>query len=249
MVINLSPELAEICGIHAGDGYLRNDGKRAELDISGNLDEQEYYDVHVAELFQKEFNINISPQIFKSRNTYGFVIRDKRVIEFMHLLGFPFGSKTYTVHIPKIILTSKDKVLFARFLRGLFDTDGHLGFRKFYGKYIPFKTTKHHYPSVQLTTVSKNLVKDVKFLLSNLGFTYNVGTYNSKLKSEHTRYKITINNACQVRKWIQIVGTKNNSKFSRYLIWEKFGFCPTKLSFNQRKDILNGKLDINSVGP
>ena len=29
-MIEISPEMAEICGIHAGDGYLRNDGKRVE---------------------------------------------------------------------------------------------------------------------------------------------------------------------------------------------------------------------------
>ncbi|MDP2906846.1 MAG: hypothetical protein Q8O03_02800 [Nanoarchaeota archaeon] len=48
----LNSETAEICGIHAGDGYLRNDGRRRELDISGNVEEQTYYDNHVIPLFE-----------------------------------------------------------------------------------------------------------------------------------------------------------------------------------------------------
>ena len=42
MTFELSPELAEICGIHAGDGYLRSNEHRIELDISGNVEEKEY---------------------------------------------------------------------------------------------------------------------------------------------------------------------------------------------------------------
>lgn len=41
MKIELTPELAEICGIHIGDGYMRRRGKRYELDISGGLEEKE----------------------------------------------------------------------------------------------------------------------------------------------------------------------------------------------------------------
>ena len=51
----MTPDLAEVCGIHAGDGYLRNDGKRRELDIGGGFEEKEYYGNHVAPLFEKVF--------------------------------------------------------------------------------------------------------------------------------------------------------------------------------------------------
>jgi hypothetical protein len=64
MVFEFSPELAEICGIHAGDGYLRNDGQRKELDISGNIEEKEYYDLHINELFKKAFSITIQCKFF-----------------------------------------------------------------------------------------------------------------------------------------------------------------------------------------
>ena len=64
--------LAELCGIHAGDGYLRNHGRRVELDISGSLEEKVYYDDHVIPLVSKLFGIKIQGREFKSRKTYGF---------------------------------------------------------------------------------------------------------------------------------------------------------------------------------
>ena len=72
--------MSELCGIHAGDGYLRFNDKRKELDISGNIEEKEYYDNHVIPLFKKTFNIELSGKLFPHRNTYGFVIRDLDVL-------------------------------------------------------------------------------------------------------------------------------------------------------------------------
>ena len=58
MKINISPELAEICGIHAGDGYLRvRERNKGEVDISRALEEKEYYDNHVIPLFNKVFKV------------------------------------------------------------------------------------------------------------------------------------------------------------------------------------------------
>ena len=69
MMFNLTPELAEICGIHAGDGYLRGGGRHWELDISGNVEEKDYYDSHITKLFKNAFGINLICKFFPSRNT------------------------------------------------------------------------------------------------------------------------------------------------------------------------------------
>ena len=40
MDFELSADLAEICGMHAGDGYMRKRGNQYEMDISGHVEEQ-----------------------------------------------------------------------------------------------------------------------------------------------------------------------------------------------------------------
>jgi intein/homing endonuclease len=248
-MINITPELAEACGIHAGDGYLRNDGIRRELDLSGNVEEQDYYDNHVAPLFNNLFGSEIKNKYFKSRNTYGFVLRNKHIdiIETFHKLGFPYGKKGKVVKIPKQILLSKNKLIHARFLRGLLDTDGCLSFRKSYGKYCKFKTSKHWYPTITLTSISKKLLEETMILLDSLNIKYYYYNQIPKNPKENKRYCIDINGVERLNKWIKTIGIKNPVKYTRYLIWKKYGFCPTNTTYEQRKDILNKKISPNQA--
>ncbi|MEI7961945.1 MAG: hypothetical protein WCI04_06435, partial [archaeon] len=78
----MTPDLAEICSIHAGGGHLKNQKrKKFQLDINGNVDEQEYYDLHVVPLFERTFGIKIKPKFFPHNHPYGFSIFNKKVCE------------------------------------------------------------------------------------------------------------------------------------------------------------------------
>jgi hypothetical protein len=48
---------------------------------------------------------------------------------------------------------------------------------------------------------------------------------------------------------MELIGMKNEVKRSRYGVWKAFGFCPTNLTFEQRKGILNGDIDPYTMGP
>lgn len=241
-----TPEVAEICGIHAGDGYLRDDGKRRELEISGGFDEKSYYDKHVIPLFNKTFNLNIKGRYFYSKSTYGFVIRypEINVIRFIHDLGFPYGKKSLSVKIPKFVL--ENDLLKRHFLRGYFDTDGHLSFTKrANGSYSEFKKTRHYYPRITLTTVSKNLAKEVRIILKELDFTFSHYKNEPRGPNYSLQYKVDINGVNNIRKWMKIIGSKNYSKYSRFLVWKKHGFCPTNITYEQRRKILKGEINPN----
>lgn len=235
MNFNLSENLAEICGIHAGDGYLRNDGRRVELDISSNIEEKEFYDKHVIPLFSKFFKIKINGKYFPSRNTYGFVIRDKNIIVFFHNIGFPYGRKTTIVKVPSMVLNS-NTFAYRRFLRGFFDTDGCLTFDKKHKKY-------HYYPRIILVTCSYNLFSEACRMLRKIGISFHTQIYKPKNKNENNSYRIWIRGKERVEKWMETIGSKNSSRLSRYKIWKKFGFCPPNLTFEERKRIL--KKDLN----
>ncbi len=237
-MIEMTPDLAEICGIHAGDGYLRvRERNKGEVDISGSLEEKGYYDDHVIPLFNRVFALDIKGRYF-SRGSYGFVCYKKGVRETLINFGFPSGKKSVSVKVPEIILNSGDKILISRFLRGLFDTDGNLSFRKCYGKYNEFKTKHHHYPTINITTVSAQLKEDVNFMLKQLGIEHFVYGYQPKDLRDSYKYMVIINGVNRLTKWMNLIGMKNPVKLSRYNIWKKFGFCPTNTTLKQREELL-----------
>ena len=249
IMIQMTPELAEICGIHAGDGYLRvRERNKGEVDISGHLEEKEYYDNHVIPLFNKVFGLDMKGRSF-SRGSYGFVTYNKEVRDILIKLGFPKGKKSKTVTVPKKILESKDKILYSGFLRGLLDTDGHIGFRnrKSLHGYSKFKKEFNYYPTITISTISKKLMEDTCLMLKELGIKHFLYSYQPKDPRDSYKYVIIMNGKDRLEKWMDQIGSKNPVKLSRYLIWKKFGFCPTNLTLKQREDILKGELDIYSI--
>ncbi len=248
MMTKVTPELAEIFGIHAGDGYLRNRGGKIELDITGHIEEKEYYDNHVILLFNKLFNLNLKAKAYV-KGTYGFVTTNNQ-FKIFNELGFPFGKKSFLVQVPKQILESKDRILFSRFLRGLFDTDGNLYFknRKTLPSYSEFKRIHNYYPIIRFTTISQILSGQIILLLKKLGFNkVRLHSFQPKDLRDSRKYIVYMSGRDMIIKFFDVIGSKNPVKFSRYLIWRKFGFCPPHTTIEQRKDILKGKLDIYSI--
>lgn len=246
-MVEMSPELAEICGIHAGDGYMRlRGGNKGEVDISGHMEEKDYYDFHVTPLFNKVFNLDIEGKTF-SRGSYGFVSYRKEIRDTLISLGFPKGKKSKTVRIPQQILESHNFKIYGAFLRGLFDTDGNLYFRKSYTGTNEFKSSYNHYPLIRLVSISKFLIEDVIKMLHDLDITFNYHCRAPKKKNESREYILAISGLDGLEKWMDLVGTKNSVKLTRYLVWKKFGFCPSNTTLQQREDILNGKLDIYNI--
>jgi len=240
----ITPQLAEICGIHAGDGYLRNDGEHVELDISGHINEDRlYYDEHVAPLFGNVFGIKLSPREFPARRTYGFVSGKRMIVKYFHeFLGFPYGAKTYTVMAPQVIIQSRDREVYAGFLRGLFDTDGCLNFRRTYGTYknVTFKRTHHTYPRIMFSTVSKSLAIDVIKMLDFLGIKYRSYVVAPSKENEATKFRIQACGKKTLEKWMEKIGFKNPNQITRYEVWKKLGFCPPNTTLDERIQMLKG---------
>ena len=102
---------------------------------------------------------------------------------------------------------------------------------------------------INFGTVSKNLAEGICILLNKLVIKHFTSVYNPKKEEDNRVYRITISWVERLEKWMDLVGSKNPVKFTRYFVWKKFGFCPPHTTLEQRKDILNGKVDIYSVGP
>ncbi len=243
----MTPELAEICGIHAGDGYMRLRARnRGEVTASGHIEEKDYYDNNVIFLINKVFNLELKGRTFHKGN-YGFVCYEGCVRDILIELGFPTKKKSKIVRVPETILNSRDLKLYGTFLRGLFDTDGNLFFRKSYAGVNKFKMKYNHYPTITLSTISKGLAEDVLRMLHEMDILFNYHIRDPKKLSENRKYIISIRGIDGLEKWMKLVGMKNSVKMSRYQVWKKFGFCPTNTTLRQREEILKGRLDINSL--
>ena len=103
----LTPSLAYLCGILAGDGHIPNikQKSRNRICCGGNpKDEKEFYDINMKRLFKEVFNMDIIPRDLKG-GTYGFKFGSEATVTFLtKIIGLPRGKKYDTLKIPELFL-------------------------------------------------------------------------------------------------------------------------------------------------
>ncbi|MBN2142360.1 hypothetical protein JW711_03440 [Candidatus Woesearchaeota archaeon] len=236
MKTKLTPELAEAIGVLVADGCIQ----KSYICVWGNIrEDRQYFYNHLVPLFSRLFNKKINAHEKKSNSVYGFYLCSKEVVSFLsENFGLTPGTKTYDVKIPAVILDSDDDII-CSFIRGFADCDGCLTFDKSYGNYIPFKRTHNHYPRIILISVSEELVRQLYQVLTRLGFKCHLRIEKPKSTLAHT-YRIFLKGPHNLELWTSLIGFNNPVQSSRYLIWKKLGFCPTKITLLQRQKLLKG---------
>ncbi|MEK6895644.1 MAG: LAGLIDADG family homing endonuclease [Nanoarchaeota archaeon] len=234
--MELTKELAEILGMFAADGNMQD----GYVCMWGSIHEdQEYYNKVVCPLFSMVLNKKVAAHEKPSNSVYGFYICDKNVVEKFKEFGFT-KKKTYNVKAPKIILNSGDKEIIASFIRGFTDCDGCLNFFKRYDKgYTEFRKKYHSYPRILIQIASEKMIDDLGYLLGKLGINYSRHIKKSNKANEQDLYVLTIRGNNGLKQWIDRIGFNNPSKYFKYLIWKKYGFCPTPLKYSQEISILS----------
>jgi intein/homing endonuclease len=241
--MNLTPELAEVLGIFAADGSMQDN----YICMWGNIKEdKEYYDTIVCPLFSKIFNKPIIAHEKKSNSVYGFYLCRKSAVEFLKSFGFS-KRKTYTVKVPGDILNSENLSIYSAFVRGFADCDGYISFMKRKGKYREFKRKFHTYPRIGIKIVSKNMIEDLSYMLKKLKINHTVNVNKSKKLNLADLYSIEIRGNMRVEDYLMKVKFNNPAQHSKYEIWKKFGFCPCNTTIQQRRLILQGKIDPSSL--
>ena len=207
----VSEDLAYLCGIFAGDGSIGYRRKKNEycLKVVGNpKDEQEFYHKIIGPKFQKIFGVFPNMKYHDSQTTYGFSIYSKTIYVYLvNIIGLPSGVKYESLKIPEVFLT--DERLIRAFIRGVFDTDGYITFRKGSKK-------NPHYPRISLSSKSAKFLKQIADFLKLNGFRI-WEQYNAK----KTDYRIQ--RGYTVISTIEILGHKNLT------LWmNKIGFSSPK---------------------
>jgi len=222
----ITMEVAELVGIHIGDGYQRASNDFYEIEVVGSdVDERQYIDNYVVPLYERVYGIRPKPKIYERRGVYGFRIRSKAIFTFQKSLGLPVGRKI-SVAIPEIIMNSGE--LRVACLRGIADTEFCITRRRGGGK-------KFH-PMIAVDLSSRPLVKQIEWVLKTLGF--NILAYYD-LEAEGCYYHaLRLCGFKNLHKWMEIIGFNNPKHYTKYLFWKNLGYYPTNMTTKQRIEIL-----------
>ncbi len=195
-VLKLDYRLSELAGIIIGDGCLYHKNSNYLITIAGNIDEDREYYNYISEmifrLIQKRPIIKIHQRALRLN------LKNKLLFNFFfEYLGMMYdGNKTYDVVIPSLIL--KTPVFTKACLRGIVDTDGSV--------FVSDKPGSPEYPSIEITTVSKNLAFQLRHILLNLGYRATLRWHDPKNDFQVRTYKLGLNGWDMLMKWQNDIG-------------------------------------------
>jgi len=239
-----SEKLAELLGNSMGDGSLEY-AKRKRFQLRGHeTEDREHYQKFIIPTFNEIIALPLAGKTVGTitdhkRNSYGISIESKVVVEFLKNHGLPTGDKK-ELSIP-VWIRQNEKFLKA-FLRGLFDTDGSIYFSKNYSA----KSNHHKATRLVLGMTSKKLINQIHKSLLSMGFhPYLIKPFKSKTNKRYA-YRVQISKKEDIIKWVEEIGFSNSKHMTKYLIRIRYGFCPPLTTIQQRKDILENKLDPKS---
>jgi len=237
-MINSSPDLFELMGMYVGDGCISVNDRYKEFALSGDItEEREYYENHVIPLFNKTImqpllDKKVTGKAYPSVGVFGFMIFNRKLVEYLVELGLKPGPKT-NIKLPELIMKAKP-ALQARFLRGLFDTDGSIYFDKNYSA----KCRIHCIPKIKLAMVSETLKNQTVHLLNNMG----IGVMDKKPYQGNAkwnpRYEIIIYRKSDLDTFIKKVGFASPKHKTKIAVYNALGYCPPNTTITQRKSIL-----------
>ncbi len=234
----ITPEMSELAGIFAADGSMQKN----HISFWGNIvEDKDYYISTLTSLFKRVFNFDVKVREKVSNSVCGFYVCDKSIIAcFNYFLGYPLGSKSYIVRVPRVVINSSNPKVWSAFLRGFSDGDGSLNFDKRYGSCQNVLKFIHTYPRIQIRSVSKNLISDLSLLMDRLKLKHKVYEITPSRLNEQKIWMVQLCGKKRVEDWMDLVGFNNPVQLTRYEIFKKHGFVPPRTSLSERKLILKG---------
>lgn len=235
--MKIDGDLAELLGMHIGDGCISVNKRYSEYYLGGDLkEEKEYHNEWVKPLFNKKIMIplygrEVTYKEHPKVGIYGFHIFDKKIVEFFNQLGVKSGKKI-KIRIPKSI--RRDLSLAKRFLRGLFDTDGNL----YFDKNRSAKKPINNCPLIKLGTVSERLAKDVFSLFKRMNLNPGMKKPYKGKRDKNYVFTVALYRRFDVEFFIKEIGFKNPKHLTKWLIYKKFGICQPKTTLSERKSQL-----------
>jgi hypothetical protein len=198
----LSDSECELIGAIIGDGHIHKKHPKYYVGITGNIKTDKEYFNKLSDLINKTWDKN--PQIKTRERGLRLRFYSKQIVRRLTEkfdLPFNFG-KCYKVKIPSEIALNWN---FAKHtIRGIVDTDGSI--------FTANKPGSPNYPSIEITTSSKGLARQLRGILIIQGFKV---AKIWKYKSKAFTYKIPLNGKKNLKKWVEEIGFSNPYKLER----------------------------------
>jgi DNA-binding transcriptional regulator WhiA len=203
----LDIEVAELLGLHAGDGYISCGvwGMRCNLQDE-NMAERI---IHLARSV-----LGIEPCVRIRENTFEIRNGQKQAIGFFHVYGFTKGKKAYVARIPAQIIDTDDSEIIKAFLKGLFSSDGSFSFRK-----------RDYSSRIDFVVRSRLLRDQFVALAAKIGFRFNKCDAKRvqkgfTIKSAGAFYNANLCSRKEVTRWMATVGTICDSHIKKFKLWQ-----------------------------
>lgn len=203
--MKITEGLAEIIGALIGDGYIYRRNRKYQIGFVGSPKTDVELFERLKELIFKEWNKEAKIKV-RARGLR-MVIDSKEICQFLiDKLGIPHGEgKCEKVKIPEEIFN--DWHLAKNTIRGIMDTDGTV--------FVSKKPGVEKYPTMEITTTSKDLAKQLREILLQQGFRVaNIRASTSKL-SKRIAYRVPLHGKDNIRKWFDKIGFSNKYKRDR----------------------------------
>ncbi len=233
----ISEELAELIGIHIGDGCLSNNGRYKEVALAGDLlEEKSYYDDYVVPLFNKIIaknilNKEVKAKAYPSTGVYGFFIFNGALFDHYESLGITVGSKIRT-KIPEIFLSKK---LIKHVIRGIFDTDGNL----YFDKNRTAKNPINKVPIIKLSSTSNILIEQVFNELVKLGYHPRKKKPYKGKRDKNQNHILLIYRKKDVKRYIEEdIGFNNLKHQVKWDFFKKYGYYVPRMTTKDRQKLL-----------
>ena len=186
----MSEQLAEIVGIHFGDGTMESGATPSgtwKLAYACDARRPKYTE-YIKRIFLETTGIQLHVSEDRKRHCTVLYIQSKTLCEFFNKeLEIPYGRKI-DLKIPAYIWANEDYL--TAFLRGMFDTDGC---------YITQKFGKYSYNQLRFTTKHKVFAEDIKRALEKLG----MKSYICQKGCDG--YDVTIRNVKSYQKFMELI--------------------------------------------
>ncbi|QQG49405.1 MAG: hypothetical protein HY247_03635 [archaeon] len=200
---DVTPDLAEVIGLHLGDGCLsrRLHGRHESNVVAFTAHKSEfwYYEEFVKPTMETTFGVS-GRLYLRNDNTTRYHINDKELVTYLSGLGLPIGKKADAM-IPRVIFK---KGYTSRCIRGVYHAEGSL-YRRYSKAYNQHARVYDNLLSLQIRMKLKTLMNQIHDELIRFGILCN------RLTEKHGVYTLRVTSQLEIAKFMEVIGPRYKS--------------------------------------